>query len=51
MSTQEAPGTISRRGLLKAAGALVVMSAAVPAALRTSIAEAEATGGAVPHLS
>jgi nicotinate dehydrogenase subunit B len=44
MSTQEAPGTISRRSLLKAAGALVVMSAAVPVALRTPIAEAEAAG-------
>ena len=44
MSIQETPGTISRRSLLKAAGALVVMSAAVPVALRTSIAEAEAVG-------
>src|SRR5215475_14458221 len=48
MNTQEAPGTISRRSLLKAAGALVVMSAAVPVALRTSIAEAEATGVPFP---
>jgi CO/xanthine dehydrogenase Mo-binding subunit len=40
----EEPGTISRRGLLKAGGALVVMSAAVPVALRASIAEAAATG-------
>jgi nicotinate dehydrogenase subunit B len=43
MSIKEEPGTISRRGLLKG-GALVVMSAAVPAALRTSIAEAAAAG-------
>src|SRR5262249_23771420 len=48
MSIQAAPGTISRRSLLKAAGALVVMSAAVPAALRNSIAEAEATGVPFP---
>lgn len=43
MSIQEEPRTISRRGLLKA-GALVVMSAAVPVALQTSIAEAAAAG-------
>ncbi|HEX6450316.1 MAG TPA: molybdopterin cofactor-binding domain-containing protein [Trebonia sp.] len=41
---EEEPGTISRRGLLRAGGALVVISAAVPVALRASIAEAAATG-------
>src|SRR5258707_12968304 len=41
---EEEPGTISRRGLLRAGGVLVVMSAAVPVALRASIAEAAATG-------
>jgi CO/xanthine dehydrogenase Mo-binding subunit len=41
---EEEPRAISRRGLLKAGGALVVMSAAVPVALRASIAEAAATG-------
>ncbi len=39
---------MSRRGLLKAGGALVVMSAAVPAALRTSVAEAAAAGMPFP---
>jgi CO/xanthine dehydrogenase Mo-binding subunit len=48
MSIKEEPGTISRRGLLKAGGALVVMSAAVPAALRTSVAEAAAAGMPFP---
>lgn len=48
MSIKEEPGTITRRGLLKAGGALVVMSAAVPAALRPSIAEAAATGLSFP---
>ena len=44
MSITEEPRKISRRGLLKAGGALVVMSAAVPAALQASIAEAAAAG-------
>ncbi len=48
MSLPEEHRTISRRGLLKAGGALVVMSAAVPAALRTSIAEAAAAGMPFP---
>lgn len=41
---EEEPRSMSRRGLLKAGGALVVMSAAVPLALRSSIAEAAAKG-------
>lgn len=45
---EEERGTISRRGLFKAGGALVVFSAAVPAALRPSIAEAEAAGVPFP---
>ena len=48
MTIREESGTISRRGLLKAGGALVVMSAAVPAALRTSVAEAAALGNPFP---
>lgn len=48
MSSTDEPGTISRRGLLKAGGALVVMSAAVPVALRASVAEAAATGMPFP---
>ncbi|WP_203918679.1 xanthine dehydrogenase family protein molybdopterin-binding subunit [Rugosimonospora africana] len=48
MTIQEEAGTISRRGLLRAGGALVVMSAAVPVALRTSVAEAAATGMPFP---
>jgi nicotinate dehydrogenase subunit B len=48
MSITEEPGKLSRRSLLKAGGALVVMSAAVPAALRTSVAEAAATGMPFP---
>jgi CO/xanthine dehydrogenase Mo-binding subunit len=48
MSIKEDPGTISRRNLLRAGGALVVMSAAVPMALRSSVAEAAATGMPFP---
>jgi nicotinate dehydrogenase subunit B len=48
MSIEEEPGKLSRRGLLKAGGALVVMSAAVPVALRTSVAEAAAAGMPFP---
>lgn len=42
MSITEESGKLSRRNLFKLGGALVVMSAAVPAALRPSIAEAAA---------
>ncbi|GHH82751.1 aldehyde dehydrogenase [Streptomyces sulfonofaciens] len=48
MSIDKESGTLSRRGLLKAGGALVVMSAAVPMALRTSVAEAAAAGVPFP---
>ncbi|WP_345639204.1 xanthine dehydrogenase family protein molybdopterin-binding subunit, partial [Rugosimonospora acidiphila] len=48
MSIKEEPRMISRRGLLKAGGALVVMSAAVPVALRPSVAQAAATGMPFP---
>jgi CO/xanthine dehydrogenase Mo-binding subunit len=48
MSITEEPGTISRRGLLRAGGALIVISAAVPVALRSSVAEAAATGMPFP---
>lgn len=40
--------TMSRRGFLKAGGALVVMTAAVPEALRMSLAEAAAAGDPFP---
>ncbi|MQY12794.1 Nicotinate dehydrogenase subunit B [Streptomyces sp. RB5] len=42
MRSNNEPGKLSRRSLLRAGGALVVMSAAVPAALRPSIAQAAA---------
>jgi CO/xanthine dehydrogenase Mo-binding subunit len=48
MRSQQEPGKLSRRGLLKAGGALVVMSAAVPVALRPSVAEAAAAGAPFP---
>ncbi|GHJ40903.1 xanthine dehydrogenase family protein molybdopterin-binding subunit [Streptomyces sp. TS71-3] len=48
MTMRDESGAVSRRGLLKAGGALVVLSAAVPAALRTSVAEAAATGTPFP---
>lgn len=41
-------GTISRRGFLKAGGALVVMSSAMPVALRGLLAEAAAAGAPYP---
>src|SRR5437764_5955167 len=41
---------MSRRGFLKAGGALVVMTTAVPAALRMSLAEAAAAGDPFPAL-
>jgi nicotinate dehydrogenase subunit B len=48
MSITEESGKLSRRDLLKAGGALVVMSAAVPVALRPSVAEAAAAGMPFP---
>lgn len=48
MSIVDESGKLSRRGLLKTGGALVVMSAAVPVALRPSIAEAAAAGMPFP---
>lgn len=42
--------TMTRRGFLKAGGALVVMTAAVPEALRMSLAEAAAAGEPFPAL-
>lgn len=42
--------SITRRGFLKAGGALIVVSAAVPSALRTALAKAVAAGPPWPNL-